>query len=155
MSDSRIHLGHAAIITRDLDRLRSFYEHTLGLEVIAEDTPSVPGCTRLAAFHDGRSVALLAFEKPDAELVAPQPMGERGPIDHLTFMVDDADAFSEAASRLVAAGASAGEVHPIGPTLSVSFTDPDGRPVNLQRPNPDWDPASIGADESILDLIRG
>ena len=155
MSNTRIHLGHAAIITPDLDRLRSFYQHALGLEVVAEDTPPVSGCTRLAAFSDGRSVALLAFEKPDAEPAMPQPMGERGLIDHLTFVVGDADSFSEAVARLVETGASTGEVQPIGPTLSVGFTDPDGRPVNLQRPNPEWDPASIGADHGILDLIAG
>lgn len=153
MSDTRIHLGHAAIITPDLERLRRFYEHVLELELVAEDVPPVPGCTRLAVFCDGRAVAMLAFEKPDAETPANRPFGERGPVDHLTFVVADADAFEAATRRLIDTGASTGEVNPIGPTLSVAFTDPDGRPMNLQRPNPDWDPASIGADPDIATLI--
>lgn len=155
MSDTRIHLGHAAIITPDLDRLRRFYEHVLELDVVAEDVPPVPGYTRLAAFSDGRTVALLAFEKPDAETFATQPFGERGTIDHLTFVVGAADAFEAATRRLVDTGASTGDVTPIGPTLSVAFTDPDGRPMHLQRPNPDWDPTTIGADPNIIALIAG
>ena len=155
MSDTRIRLGHAAIITPDLDRLRRFYEHTLRLEVVAEDVPPDAAFTRLAAFSDGRSVALLVFEQPDVELVIGQPFGGRGPIDHLAFVVEDPVAFDAAARRLVDAGASSGEVRPLGPTLSLHFVDPDGRPLNLQRPNPDWDPATIGADPGLHALIAG
>lgn len=155
MSETRIHLGHAAFITTDLDRLRRFYEHTLHLEVVAEDVPPDPASTRLAAFSDGRSVALLVFEQPDAGAVMSEACGRRGPIDHLAFVVDDEDAFDAAARRLVDAGASTGEVRPLGPTLSLLFVDPDGRHLNLQRPDPDWDPSSIGADPELHALITG
>lgn len=153
MSDTRIHLGHAAIVTPDLDRLRQFYEHALGLRVVAEDVPPVEGLTRLAALSDGRSVALLAFERPDAE---PAPKIRPGsPIHHLTFMAGDVDDFESAIARLVETGSSDGAINAIGPMLAVSFTDPDGRAMSLQRLNPDWDPASIGADPAILTLLGG
>lgn len=151
MADHGIRLGHATVVTPDLDRLRRFYEHTLGLEVVAEDVPPVERFTRLAALSDGRRVVLLALEQPDVEVAG--SADEHRAIHHVAFVAADAEAFDAALSRLVETGSSDGVCTPIGPTLSASFTDPDGRDLRLQRLNPEWDPASIGASRSLLDLI--
>lgn len=134
-----IHLGHVCVVTADLDRFTRFYEHTIGLRLVAVDHSPQAGYERLGVFADANAVALLALERPDLDLGS-SPDGDRpGMIDHLTFKVDG-DEFEVAVARLVEAGASDGTIHPTGPTDAVRFDDPDGRTWSLWRPNPDWQP---------------
>jgi hypothetical protein len=74
-------------------------------------------------------------------------MGHRGRIDHFALLVDDAALF-EVRDRLVAAGASKGDVTELGPYRSVLFRDPDGLEGSIVCPNPAFDPTHV-VDELI------
>lgn len=137
---SGIRLGHVHLSTADLDRFARFYEHTIGLRLVAVDHAPQNGSERLGVFADGRGVAIIASEHTDFDL----DDGERHngvAIDHAAFDADG-DEFDTAVERLVQAGASDGEMTTDGPTRTVTFFDPDGRACRLCRPDPDWTPPS-------------
>lgn len=140
---ARVSFGHTTVNTPDLDRFRRFYEDVLGLRLAMVDSPTGAPFRRIGAFTDrhGRHMGLLVFETPGYESgLADESIGQRGRIDHLTFeAADDAD-FAEILGRLVAAGASSGEVTPLGPVRSALFVDPDGGHANLQISDPTWRP---------------
>ena len=142
MSTSTIRLGPVGLVTPDLDRLRAFYEHALGLETVALEVAPNPHVERLAVLAGADDVALVVFETADAGHRADPGFGHRGPIDHCAFRTDE-QGFETIRARLVEVAASDGVVSCLGPVLSLLFTDPDGRASNLQRPNPDWDPSHI------------
>ena len=50
----------------------------------------------------------------------------RGRLDHFGFTVVDQAALRSVRDRLLAAGATSGDIRPLGPMLSVRFQDPDG-----------------------------
>jgi catechol 2,3-dioxygenase-like lactoylglutathione lyase family enzyme len=59
-------------------------------------------------------------------------MGGRGPIDHYALAVDSEEKLLQIRDRLVARGASPGEVTQFGPALlSVFFRDPDGAELEV------------------------
>lgn len=134
-------LGHVAVTTPDLDRLRRFYENTLDLHLVAIEHTLPAPVKRLGIFAAGSGVTLLAFEVPGADVDSSGGLGQRGSIDHFTFHVDALADLEAVASRLVAAGASDGAVVPRGPMHSVFFRDPDGRALNVTCPNPAWSPS--------------
>jgi catechol 2,3-dioxygenase-like lactoylglutathione lyase family enzyme len=153
---ARVSFGHAAVNTPDLDRFRRFYEDVLGLRLVTVNSPEDAPFRRIGAFTDrrGLSMGLLVFEVPGYTSGLPQDqMGRRGRIDHLTFeAANDAD-FTEILHRLVEAGASSGEVTPLGPVSSALFVDPDGGHGNLQVTNPAWRPEA-GTEIYTPDLIE-
>ncbi len=119
-------LGHPAVITPDLDRFRRFYEDVIGLRLVAIHHPSRAAYRRVGSFTDatGAAVVLVAYEIPRHRTdLADDLLGRHGRIDHLVFVVDDVDALTAAAGRLIDAGASSGA---IGPLHSLEFVDPDG-----------------------------
>jgi catechol 2,3-dioxygenase-like lactoylglutathione lyase family enzyme len=71
-------------------------------------------------------------------------------VERIVFQVDSTAEHDAITHRLVAAGASDGNVCTVtrGPVVAVTFTDPDGRTINLIRPNPHWTPQP---DIDILD----
>ena len=138
-------LGHAAIITPDLDRFRRFYEDVLGFRLVVISHPTQMPFRRLGAFtdRDGQAIVLLALEVPGYQSGVPDDLiGRRGRIDHIAFNAADNAEFEEIISRLIDAGASSGDIIPLGPTRSVVFVDPDGAHHNLQLTNPAWQPDS-------------
>lgn len=139
---NHIKLGPVGLVTPDLDRLRTFYEHALGLETVAIEIAPNPDVERLAVLAAGDEIAFVVFETADAEHRPDPGFGHRGPIDHVAFRTDEQH-FEEARERLIEVAASDGEVSCLGPVVSLLFTDPDGRASNLQRSNPDWEPTNI------------
>ena len=145
-------VSHVAMVTADLDRYRDFYEDVVGL-----DTALVLG----AASEHGRHAILFAgatvlhvFEVPGYDPAAHgigSAMFERGRLDHLGFTVADEAALGEVRDRLVAAGASSGEIRVLGPTLSVRYEDPDGFEGEIDCFDPAFDPSAIGPDAEVVD----
>ena len=117
-------IQHAAIVTNDLDRWIAFYTDVFGAEVVFEE--AIPGL-RHAILRVGEGIVLHPAELRD------NPHGEgraemfgRGHLDHLGLSVGSREAFLEVRRRLVAAGASDGEVSDLGPQWCLWFRDPDG-----------------------------
>jgi catechol 2,3-dioxygenase-like lactoylglutathione lyase family enzyme len=124
--------NHVATLTADLDRYLAFYGEIFGAEVLTimearDDHP------RMAVVNMGGASALNVFEVPaDAILGDRTQMGGRGPIDHYALAVDSEQRLLEIRDRLVAVGASPGEVTQFGPALrSVFFRDPDGAELEV------------------------
>jgi catechol 2,3-dioxygenase-like lactoylglutathione lyase family enzyme len=125
-------INHVATMTADLDRYLAFYEEIFGAEVVtivdAEgDHP------RMAVVNMGGDGALNVFEVPAESIVGNRTqMGGRGPIDHYALAVESEEMLMEIRDRLVAVGASPGEVTQFGPALlSVFFRDPDGAELEV------------------------
>jgi catechol 2,3-dioxygenase-like lactoylglutathione lyase family enzyme len=124
--------NHVATMTADLDRYLEFYEDVFGAEVVTimeahDDHP------RMAVVNIGGDAALNVFEVPaDSILGDRTTMGGRGPIDHYALAVESEEMLLEVRDRLVARGASPGEVTQFGPALlSVFFRDPDGAELEV------------------------
>ncbi len=124
--------NHVATMTANLDRYLAFYEEIFGAEVIhvmdAEgDHP------RMAIVDMGAGSALNVFEVPADSIVGDRgKMGGRGPIDHYALAVGSEKELREIRDRLVAVGASPGEVTQFGGGLrSVFFRDPDGAELEV------------------------
>ena len=94
---------------------------------------------RMAIVDMGGNSALNVFEvPPDSILGDRTKMGGRGPIDHYALAVDSEDKLMDIRDRLVAVGASPGEVTQFGPSLlSVFFRDPDGAELEVGYLNTD------------------
>ena len=143
-------INHIAMITSDLDRHRTFYEDVIGL-----DTQLVMGPGddhgRHAILFAGNCV-LHVFEVPGYDPAAQGVGGamfERGRLDHLGFTVPDDVGLGEVRDRLVAAGATDGEIRPLGPTLSVRYWDPDGFEGEVNCFNPAFEPTYGDRDEIV------
>jgi catechol 2,3-dioxygenase-like lactoylglutathione lyase family enzyme len=133
--------SHVAVNTADLDRFRRFYEGLLGIPLGVTMRMDHPPYLRHAAFHVDRAV-LHVFEVPGYDPRADgigSGIGRRGRVDHFGFQVADAATLGNVAARLRAAGASDGEVRPLGPMLSVHVTDPDGLELEVNCPNLDFE----------------
>ncbi len=127
-----IGFNHVATMTADLDRYLDFYERIFGAEVVSimdaeGDHP------RMAVVNMGGGSALNVFEVPEGSIVGDRAsMGARGPIDHYALAVDSEEKLLEIRDRLVALGASPGDVTTFGPSLlSVFFRDPDGAELEV------------------------
>lgn len=124
--------NHVATMTHDLDRYVAFYHDIFGAEVVSMmdaegDHP------RMAVVNMGGDSALNVFEVPaDSILGDRTKMGGRGAIDHYALSVESEERLHEVRDRLVAVGASPGEVTQFGPALlSVFFRDPDGAELEV------------------------
>lgn len=124
--------GHVATLTADLDRYVAFYRDVLGAQLVNE-TEARGDHPRMAIVDVGGSAALNVFEVPAEGIVGERDrMGGRGPIDHYALAVGSPDEFEAVRGRLVAAGASTGEITDFGPYMhSVFFRDPDGAELEL------------------------
>jgi catechol 2,3-dioxygenase-like lactoylglutathione lyase family enzyme len=137
-----LRLSHAIITTPDLERLQIFYEDVLGLHLLAIDQTPPPPARRMGVFASETGVVLLAREVVDCD-VAPDSAPKRpAAIERIVFQVDSVTEHDAITHRLVGAGACDGNTCTIarGPVVTVTFTDPDGRIINLVRPNFDWTP---------------
>jgi len=124
--------NHVATMTADLDRYLAFYGEIFGAEVLA--TVNAEGDhPRMAVVNMGGDSALNVFEVPPGSIVGDRTkMGGRGPIDHYALAVESEERLMEIRDRLVAVGASPGEVTRFGPALlSVFFRDPDGAELEV------------------------
>lgn len=139
-------VSHLAVVTPDLDGYRAFYEDVVGL-----DTALVLGSgPRRQAVVFAGEVMLHVFEV-DRAPSAGDTLLRRGRIDHLGFTVPDEAALAVVRRRLVAAGASSGDVRPLGWMLSVRFVDPDGFDGEINCFNPRFDPSDLRERDEIVD----
>jgi catechol 2,3-dioxygenase-like lactoylglutathione lyase family enzyme len=124
--------NHVATMTADLDRYLQFYGDIFGAQVLAimEAEGDHP---RMAVVDMGGNGALNVFEVPAESVIGDRTkMGGRGPIDHYALAVESEEKLKEIRDRLVAVGASPGEITQFGPALlSVFFRDPDGAELEV------------------------
>lgn len=145
-------ISHVAVVTADLDGFRSFYEDTIGLQTTMVLGAS-PGHSRQAILTAGDTM-LHVFEVADYDPTHHGwgvAMFERGRLDHLGFSVGDVEALTAIRDRLLAAGATSGDIHPLGPMLSLRFADPDGLEGEINCFNPDFDPSSVRDEDEVVD----
>jgi catechol 2,3-dioxygenase-like lactoylglutathione lyase family enzyme len=131
-------LSHVAVNTADLDRFRRFYEGLLDIPVGLVMRLDHPPYLRHATFHVNDVLVLHVFEVPGYDPVAAgigTDIGQRGRIDHFGLLVRDEAALGALAERLRTAGATDGEIRPLGPVLSLHVTDPDGLQFEINCPN--------------------
>jgi catechol 2,3-dioxygenase-like lactoylglutathione lyase family enzyme len=124
--------NHVATMTADLERYLAFYGDIFGAQVIhiMEAEGDHP---RMAIVNMGGDSALNVFEVPASSIVGDRGrIGSRGPIDHYALAVGSEAELLEIRDRLVAVGASPGEVTQFGSGLrSVFFRDPDGAELEV------------------------
>lgn len=135
-------LNHVAILTKDTERLQTFYQEVFDATVLNPESEAAEGPdVRLSFIHIGPLSELNVFEvKGNTEAERQTPMFGRGRIDHLALQAASIDAFDTIRERLMARGASDGFVTDFGPILSVFFRDPDGLECEVCVPNPDTRP---------------
>lgn len=122
-------LNHVAVLTGDLDRFVGFYTDVFELDVVFEEsTPAF----RHAILRTGPTSWLHPVEVTDNPHGEALPaMFDRGHIDHLALAANSAEAFEQLRQRLVARGASGGDVEDLGAFHSLRFDDPDGMQAEL------------------------
>ena len=117
-------VNHVATITRDVDRLVTFYadifEAPTAFDLVA------PGLDLRHVGIDLGGAFLHAWEVSE-EQTGPfaKEMFKRGRVDHLAVAARDEEALEILRVRLVGAGACDGSVTDFGSILSVWFKDPD------------------------------
>ena len=145
-------ISHIAMVTADIDSFRTFYEGTIGLETaMVLDAGSDHARQAIVIAGD---VMLHVFEVPDYDPAAhgfAPAMFERGRLDHLGFTVPDAEALGQVRDRLVAVGASSGDIRPLGPMLSLRFQDPEGFECEINCVNSAYDPSTVRDADQIID----
>lgn len=120
-------VNHIATISKDAQRLGDFYALVFDADV---------GPTRRHGEGSGETMTVISIG-PHTELNVfviegnreaqhQTPMWGRGRIDHIGLQASSPQAFATIRDRLVAAGASDGEVNDFGDVLSLFFRDPDG-----------------------------
>jgi catechol 2,3-dioxygenase-like lactoylglutathione lyase family enzyme len=124
--------NHVATMTADLDRYLAFYTDIFGAQVLAI-TDAKDDHPRMAVVNMGGGGALNVFEVSAKAIVGDRTkMFSRGPVDHFALAVDSEEKLGEIRDRLVAVGASPGEITQFGPSLlSVFFRDPDGAELEV------------------------
>lgn len=122
-------INHVALMTADLDRFVEFYTGTLGLEeIFSEQTPAFRHAILRSGDHSWlHPIELTGGRNGDAAA----KMFERGHLDHIALTAACERSFAELRRRLVARGASDGQVHDLGAFHSLWFTDPDGMQAEL------------------------
>jgi catechol 2,3-dioxygenase-like lactoylglutathione lyase family enzyme len=145
-------VSHIAVVTPDLDGYREFYERALGLDTALVLGPG-PGQGRQAVLFAG-DVMLHVFEVAGGEPTVPGPraaMLARGRLDHLGFTVPDETALAGARRRLLDAGATSGDIRPLGWMLSLRYLDPDGFEGEVNCFNPRFDPSTLRERDRVVD----
>jgi catechol 2,3-dioxygenase-like lactoylglutathione lyase family enzyme len=121
---------HVATVSRDLDRLVTFYEEVFDSEVVFDMV--APGVELRHVGLDVGGSFLHAWEVPETRTGEfPVEMFSRGRLDHLALSARDEDALEVFRQRLISAGACQGEVSDFGSVLSVWFQDPDGMELEV------------------------
>lgn len=120
-------INHIALISKDVDRLRTFYTEVFD----AEAGPTTPhgecGGETMTVIHIGPHTELNVFtiegnREPDRQT----PMWGRGRLDHFGLQAASEESFETIRQRLIERGASDGHVTDFGSMRSVFFRDTDG-----------------------------
>jgi catechol 2,3-dioxygenase-like lactoylglutathione lyase family enzyme len=122
-------LHHMTFLTADLDRLIGFYERVFDARLTFDRVEGDPPYRRHALIEIGPHTLLHPFQVDSTDLPDPQPIFNRGRLDHFALDAVSEEAFREIRHRLIAEGAYAiddGLVTDMGSMLSLSYRDPDG-----------------------------
>ena len=122
-------LHHMTFLTADLDRLIGFYERVFDARLTFDRVEADPPYRRHALIEIGPHTLLHPFQVDSADLPDPQPIFNRGRLDHFALDAVSEEAFREIRRRLIAEGAYAiddGLVTDMGSMLNLSYRDPDG-----------------------------
>ena len=139
-------IHHLAFVTADLDRLIDFYDRVFEAQVKVELEEEG---LRHAFIEVGPHTVLHPFQIPGINPPDEQPMFQRGRLDHFALNAASEDAFKELRRRLMAEGATNGEVTDMGALLIFTFSDPDqgshevvwvkpGVPIEAGLKQADW-----------------
>jgi len=122
--------NHVTTITGDIDRLIGFYRRVFDAEVIFEQDE---GDLRHAGLDLGGGFFLhpFQFRERNPNATPSDAMFHRGHIDHFALNFTRPEDFAEARRRLVAEGATAGNMRDFGMFRIVSFRDPDGMSAEI------------------------
>jgi catechol 2,3-dioxygenase-like lactoylglutathione lyase family enzyme len=116
-------IHHLTFLTADMDRLIAFYDRVFGARVTVDLKEEG---LRHVFIQVGPHTVLHPFQLPGVQLPDPQPMFQRGRLDHFALNAASEEAFWELHRRVVAEGAGDGVVTDMGSLLNFGFTDPDG-----------------------------
>jgi catechol 2,3-dioxygenase-like lactoylglutathione lyase family enzyme len=116
-------INHLTFITADMDRLIAFYERVFEARVRVELEEDG---LRHTLIEVGSHTYLHPFQIPGVQPPPPQPMFQRGRLDHFALNAASEEAFRELLRRVMAEGRDDGVVTDMGALLLFSFTDPDG-----------------------------
>lgn len=123
--------NHVATLTADLDRYVDFYRRVFGA-VLLSMTEARPDHPRMAIIDVGGGAHIGAFEVPAEAIIGDRRrIGGRGPVDHYGLAVPSMADLEAVRDRLVAEGASSGEINDFGSAVSVFFRDPDGAELEV------------------------
>jgi len=127
---------HVATLTKDSERLHSFYREVFDAQVVGNH-PESEGA-QLSIIQLSPMVELNVFQiEGNTQADHQFPMFGRGRIDHIGLRAPTIEAFEEVRRRLMDRGAANDFVTDFGPVLSVFFTDPDGLEGEVLVANPD------------------
>ena len=122
-------VNHIAVLTADLDRFVEFYTDVFDLDVVFDETTPA---FRHAIVRTGPTSWLHPAELNDNTHAEASPtMFDRGHLDHLALTATSPASFDVIRDRLVARGATDGNVEDLGAFRSVWFDDPDGMRVEV------------------------
>jgi len=127
-------IHHLAFITADMDRLIAFYRDVFDAEVVMDLEEDG---LRHVFIDLGGGTVLHPFQIPGKTPPSYQPLFERGRLDHVALRAASEGDFYDLRRRIIAAGASDGDVTDMGNLLLVSFVDPDGGGHEVVWPKPD------------------
>lgn len=122
--------NHVTVVTKDMDRLISFYSRHF--EAVVKADLHEEGL-RHALIDLGGGFCLHPFQLDDgnANATGLPRLFERGHIDHFAINFSNSKSFEKVRRQLVKAGASAGRVRDFGVVRIMSFQDPDGMECEL------------------------
>jgi catechol 2,3-dioxygenase-like lactoylglutathione lyase family enzyme len=120
-------INHIALISKDIERLRTFYTDVFDAEVgptkpHGEDSGEAMTMIRVGPHTELNVFTIEGSTEPDRQT----PMWGRGRLDHFGLQAASAESFETIRHRLIEHGASDGEVNDFGAVRSVFFRDPDG-----------------------------
>jgi catechol 2,3-dioxygenase-like lactoylglutathione lyase family enzyme len=128
-------VNHVAILTKDVDRLRAFYDEVFDAPS-SHQTQIGDGAT-LTMIDVGPFTELNVFHVPgNTEPDRQVPMLGRGRVDHFGLQAASLEAFDTIRRRLLERGCTSGFVTDFGPVLSLFFRDPDGLEGEVLVANP-------------------
>ncbi|HJT04633.1 MAG TPA: VOC family protein [Pseudonocardiaceae bacterium] len=141
-------LNHAVLFVSDLDRAVEFYEHVLGMKVIATEPRANAAFLRASGSDNHHDLGLFGL----GAAASRPPRGHVG-LYHLAWQVDTIDELVAARDVLLASGVLRGESSH-GATKSLYGADPDGNEFEIMwmLPRAQWGGYESSAPVAPLDL---
>jgi catechol 2,3-dioxygenase-like lactoylglutathione lyase family enzyme len=144
-------IQHLTFITSDMDRLIAFYDRVFEAKTVCDMEEEG---LRHAFIAVGANTLLHPFQIPGIEPPSEQPIFQRGRLDHLALNAVSKEAFYELRRRLLAEGATNGEVINMGPVWVLTFSDPDqgSHEVVWENPQVTMADSRMRADWTVVEI---